>query len=62
MPERPEDVPDGLLRQMGAYGAALRRIYPDKRIDLAILWTARPALMPLPHDLVNAALRRATLP
>ena len=62
VPERPEDVPDGLLRQMGAYGAALRQIYPDKRIDLAILWTAKPALMPLPHDLVNAALRRAALP
>ena len=56
VPEHPQLVPDGLLRQMGAYAHALAQIYPDKRIDTAILWTRTAQLMPLPHDLVTNAL------
>ena len=41
---------------MGAYDAALRQIYPDKKIEVALLWTATQALMVLPHDIVAAAL------
>ncbi len=62
VPSRPEDVPPGLLRQMGAYAAALEQIYPGRRIDTAILWTGTGALMPLPCDMVRAALRAATIP
>ncbi len=61
VPDRPEDVPEGLLRQIGAYVAALSLIYADRRVDGAILWTRTRRLMPLPHDLVIAALRR-TMP
>ncbi len=57
VPDRPEDVPDGLLRQMAAYDAALRQIYPDRAVETAILWTSTPSLMPLPHDIVRASLR-----
>ena len=60
VPTRPDLIPEGLLRQMGAYQAALELIYPDKRIDLAILWTATAQLMPLDPDMVRAALERAT--
>ncbi|WP_226779993.1 double-strand break repair helicase AddA [Oceaniglobus trochenteri] len=60
VPDTPAQVPDGLLRQMGAYAAALRAVYPDRRIDTAILWTTTARLMPLPHDIVSAALQRAT--
>jgi ATP-dependent helicase/nuclease subunit A len=59
IPARAENTPDALLRQMGAYAAALTPIFPGRRIDTAILWTAAPLLMPLPHDLVTAALARA---
>lgn len=59
IPDRPEDTPEGLLRQMGAYAAALAQIYPGRRIETAILWTGRARLMPLPADLVAAALGRA---
>jgi ATP-dependent helicase/nuclease subunit A len=62
LPATPEQVPEGILRQMGAYALALAALYPGRRIDTAILWTAAPGLMPLPHDLVSAALGRATLP
>jgi ATP-dependent helicase/nuclease subunit A len=59
VPERPEDVPEGLLRQMGAYAAALSAVYPDRRVETAILWTRGAALMPLPDALTAAALARA---
>ena len=58
-PVGPEDTPEGILRQMGAYAAMLARLWPDRRVETAILWTATARLMPLPHDLVMAALRRA---
>ena len=60
VPRRPEDVPDGLLRQMGAYAAALAQIWPDKRIETGLIWTATQEWMALPHDLVSSALERST--
>ena len=57
IPDRPGDTPAGLLRQMGAYAAALRQVYPDRPVETAILWTAAPRLMRLPDALVMAALR-----
>ncbi|MGR3465308.1 double-strand break repair helicase AddA [Limimaricola sp.] len=59
VPERPEDTPEGILRQMGAYAAMLAQLWPGRRIEMAVLWTANARLMPLPPDLVMAALRRA---
>jgi len=59
LPGRPEDTPEGLLRQMGAYAHALAAIYPGRRIETALLWTRTATLMPLPHALVSAALDRA---
>lgn len=58
-PDRPEDTPDGILRQMGAYAEMLAAIYPGKRIDTAILWTRPARLMPLPASLTTPALVRA---
>ncbi|SLN43824.1 ATP-dependent helicase/nuclease subunit A [Roseovarius litorisediminis] len=57
VPDTPNDCPDGLLRQMGAYAHALQMIYPDHKIETALLWTRTATLMPLPHDLVTDALR-----
>ncbi|WP_417723223.1 double-strand break repair helicase AddA [Salipiger sp.] len=62
VPSRPEDTPEGLLRQMGAYAAALALIYPDRRIETGILWTASQTYMRLPHDIVADALARTTPP
>ncbi len=61
VPERPEDTPDGLLFQMGAYLEALESIYPDRAIEVAILWTETCELMVLPHAIVRAALPNATI-
>ncbi|WP_299684623.1 double-strand break repair helicase AddA [uncultured Tateyamaria sp.] len=57
VPSGPVHVPDGLLRQMGAYVHAIAQIYPDRRITCAILWTHTATLMPLPHDIVTQTLR-----
>jgi ATP-dependent helicase/nuclease subunit A len=46
---------------MGAYAHALGQLYPEHRIDTAILWTRTATLMPLPHDLVTAALESTTI-
>jgi ATP-dependent helicase/nuclease subunit A len=62
IPTTPETCPEGILRQMGAYAAALAQIYPGRRIDTAILWTRDATLMMLPNDIVMEALRRSALP
>jgi ATP-dependent helicase/nuclease subunit A len=56
VPAGPNDTPDGLLRQMGAYAHALSQIYPNRRIETGILWTRTAKFMPLTHDLVTKAL------
>jgi ATP-dependent helicase/nuclease subunit A len=62
IPKTAHDIPEGLLRQMGAYAMALAQIYPGRRIETAILWTTAPRLMSLDPDIVTLALQRATIP
>jgi ATP-dependent helicase/nuclease subunit A len=59
VPDRAEAVPEGILRQMGAYLAMLEALYPDRASRAAVLWTRTAQLMELPRDLVMAALHRA---
>jgi ATP-dependent helicase/nuclease subunit A len=61
VPPRPEDVPEGILRQLGAQAELLSALHPGLRIELAILWTAVPVLMPVPLALTQAALARAAV-
>ena len=58
VPDGAQDIPEGLLRQMGAYAAALAQIYPGRDIRTALLWTATGALMEVPPDRAAAALAR----
>lgn len=53
-PARVEDVPAVYLRQMALYKAALEKIYPEKPIHTALLWTSQPSLMVLPDALLVA--------
>ena len=48
VPAAPEAVPEGILRQMGAYRAALGADLARPRVETAILWTRTARLMPLP--------------
>lgn len=58
VPTSPTDTPEGLLRQMGAYHAALAQLYPDRKVTCAILWTRTAELMPLDDAQIRAALVR----
>jgi len=57
VPGRVEEVPEGILRQMGAYRLMVGQALAEA--DCAILWTETGQLMPLPGALVDAALARA---
>ena len=45
VPQSPQEVPEGLLRQMRAYASALRQIYPERKVETALLWTRTAQLM-----------------
>jgi ATP-dependent helicase/nuclease subunit A len=62
VPDRPEAIPEGILRQLGAYAHMLAQVYPDRRIETAVLWTKAPRLMAVDPEIVRAALVRATIP
>lgn len=50
------EVPSYHLRQMAAYVAALRVIFPDRMVSAALLYTAAPILFDLPDELMVANL------
>jgi ATP-dependent helicase/nuclease subunit A len=62
VPNHPDATPEGILRQLGAYAHMMAQIYPDRRIETAVLWTKTPRLMPIDPDIVRAALARTTIP
>jgi ATP-dependent helicase/nuclease subunit A len=62
VPPTPAEVPEGILRQLGAYAHVLAQVYPGRRIETAILWTRAPCLMPIDPEIVSAALSRTTIP
>jgi ATP-dependent helicase/nuclease subunit A len=45
-------VPPIYLRQLATYRAALARIYPDRPVGCALLWTDGPLLMPISPGLL----------
>jgi len=49
-----EEIPPYHLRQMAAYSAALAVIFPGRRIEAALLYTAGPTLHVLPDALLAA--------
>jgi ATP-dependent helicase/nuclease subunit A len=60
VPKTPEQTPDGILRQLGAYLSAVKQIYPDHRVEVAVLWTAKRELMTINHDIVMHTLQTPT--
>ncbi len=55
VPGNVKDIPSGILRQLGAYAEGLSQVYPNHSVRTAILWTAKPVLMEVPHDIVTNA-------
>lgn len=54
VPDDAAAVAPAYLRQMSAYAEALRVIFPDRRIEAALLYTAAPRLIALPETLLVA--------
>lgn len=52
-PKDDSKVPAVYLKQMAAYRDILRKIYPDKTVKTALLWTDGPYLMPLRDNLLD---------
>jgi ATP-dependent helicase/nuclease subunit A len=52
-PAEARDVPPIYLRQMAAYRAVLREIYPPLTIRCALLWTDGPRLMQISEELLE---------
>ncbi|TRD22044.1 double-strand break repair helicase AddA [Palleronia caenipelagi] len=56
VPETVDQVPDGILRQMGAYASALKQIFPGSTVTVSIVWTREARLMEVPISTALAAL------
>ncbi|WP_425229780.1 double-strand break repair helicase AddA [Sphingomonas sp.] len=54
VPASLDEVPPYHLRQMAAYAAALRVIFPDKAVEAALLYTGGPVLFVLPDAVLDA--------
>lgn len=52
VPATIEEIPLGYLRQMAAYAAALGVIFPEHRVEAALLFTGGPSLIALPTPLL----------
>uniref|UniRef100_UPI0025FA55F7 PD-(D/E)XK nuclease family protein n=1 Tax=Brevundimonas sp. TaxID=1871086 RepID=UPI0025FA55F7 len=57
-PPSAEAVDPAYVLQLAVYAAVLRRLYPDRPVEAALVWTDGPDLMPVPQAMLDAALRR----
>ena len=55
-PPSEDQVAPVYLQQLASYRAALERIYPDRAVACAILWTEAPRLMPISPALLERHL------
>jgi ATP-dependent helicase/nuclease subunit A len=59
-PRRIEDVPPAYVTQLALYRAVLARLYPDRDVRAALVWTEAPDLMELSAEVLDAALAQVT--
>lgn len=55
-PDRIENADPAYVTQMATYVAVLKRLYPDRPVEAALVWTDGPKLMPVPQGLMDEAL------
>ena len=53
LPETAEQVPQGYLKQMAAYVAAMQVIFPDRTVVASLLFSAGPKQILLPDELLH---------
>jgi len=59
-PRRIENVPPSYVRQLALYRAVLTKLYPEKSVRAALVWTEVPDLMELSAEALDAALAQVT--
>ncbi|MCZ7171487.1 hypothetical protein NK326_24160, partial [Salmonella enterica] len=55
-PDAIEAVDAAYVLQAAVYVAVLKRLYPDRPVEAALVWTDGPKLMPIPQAMLEAAL------
>ena len=48
-----DEVPRAVLRQMGAYAAALETTFPGRQVEAALLYTQTPQLIAIPAAMLD---------
>jgi ATP-dependent helicase/nuclease subunit A len=59
-PRRIDDVPPVYIRQLALYRAVFAKLYPDKTVRAALVWTEVPDLMELSAEFMDAAIAKIT--
>lgn len=60
-PETEAQVPSGYLSQLGLYAVVAGQMFPDHRVEAAILWTGLESLMILPKARLKQAVASFTI-
>jgi ATP-dependent helicase/nuclease subunit A len=55
-PARIEDTDPAYVRQLAVYASILGRLYPDRPVEAALVWTDGPQLMAVPPAMMEAVL------
>ncbi|MGA7064708.1 MAG: PD-(D/E)XK nuclease family protein, partial [Pseudolabrys sp.] len=58
-PRRIEEVPPAYVRQLALYRALLQKLYPDRPVRAALVWSEVPDLMELSEAVMDQALKEA---
>ena len=59
VPSSESEMPEAILRQLGAYQEALEQIHPDRQVNVAVLWTRTGEFMQIGPELCRQALARS---
>ena len=59
-PSEVSEVDPAYLDQMALYRGLLAQVFPNRRIEAALVWTHAARLMPLPNDLLDQRLAAFT--
>ena len=59
-PRRIGDVPPVYVRQLALYRAVLAKLYPDRPVRAALVWTEVPEIMEIPGDMLDTAVAGIT--
>ena len=56
MPSSLRGIPKGYIRQLALYRAVLAKLYPQRIIHAALLWTETPEMMEISASALDAGL------